>query len=79
MIKKDRLRRNALDRRVVSNEQQVLSKLRHPFVARFYCSVQTSDHLLLATEYLPDHTLQSLVAKVRCAVMRTSFLVTNSM
>ena len=64
VIKKERLRRNALDRRVVTGEQQVLSKLRHPYVARFYCSLQTRDHLLLATEYLPDHTLHSLIKKV---------------
>jgi len=62
-VRKDRLRPGTLERRVVTNERHVLSRLDHPYVVRFYCSFQTTNYLLLATEYLPDHTLQTLISQ----------------
>ncbi len=37
-------------------------------MVKFYCSMQTLNHLMIATEYLPDHTLQTLVARRRNGV-----------
>lgn len=62
VIRKKILKKQKLKQSII-NEKEVMKRLRHPFIARFYYSFQTKAKLYFILEYVPGGDLSRLIKR----------------